>query len=184
MSGLDWSHSVRDIPSAGLDIDRSATSDECGILATELEILGVDGMSVRYRISPAGGGRYRLVGQIDARVVQACVVTLEPVPAKISAPFEVHLVPSEAIAGALSANADEAGTDNLEAPVLEPIVNGVVEVGRIVYEELASQLDPYPRKPDANFDWSDPRGSGDDAHPFAGLARLRTVKDGKNEKEQ
>lgn len=172
MTELDWSHTVRDIPGAGLSTERTATPDECRRIAVLLDILGVEALSVKYRIKPAGGGQYRLSGDLDARVVQACVVTLEPVEARIKSPFEVVLVPAEMLAD--TAKDDDAATDDdLDTPVTEPIENGVIDMGRIIYEELASQLDPYPRRPDASFDWTDEKAEASKTHPFAELARLR-----------
>lgn len=176
MNELDWSHAVRDVPSGGLSTERRATPQQCVAVATLLDIPGVESLVASYRIKSAGGGQYRLAGDIEAQVVQACVVTLEPVGSTIKAPFEVLLVPSELLAAAASGKDDDAAGDDLEAPMTETIENGVIDVGRIVYEELASQLDPYPRRPDASFAWTDERASAAEVHPFAELAKLRGTK--------
>jgi hypothetical protein len=53
----------------------------------------------------------------------------------------------------------------------------VIDVGRLVTEELLSGLDPYPRRADAQFEWSDEKGEAASAHPFAALAKLKKSKD-------
>lgn len=174
MTGLEWTHAIRDVPAAGLAVTRTATTEEAGRVAEMLEILGVEALVATYRIKPVAGGRQRLAGEIKARVVQACVVSLEPVVAEISCPFEVILAPAETLAvRAAAAGDDEAEQDEIDTPLVEPIVNGEVDIGRIVYEELASQLDPYPRRPEASFEWTDGRVTTADVHPFAKLAQLR-----------
>ncbi len=174
MTGLEWTHAMREVPAAGLAVARTATPEEAARVAEALDILGVEALVATYRIKPVPGGRYRLAGEIKARVVQACVVSLEPVVAEISSPFEVILAPAEALAGnTRGPDGDEADADGIDTPLVEPIVNGEVDVGRIVYEELTSQLDPYPRRPDANFEWTDDRLAAADVHPFAKLAHLR-----------
>ena len=175
MTGLEWTHAMRDVPAAGLTVARTATPEEAGRVAKVLDILGVEALVATYRVKPVSGGRYRLAGEIKARVVQACVVSLEPVVTEISSPFEVMLAPAETLAGgARDADGDEVEADGIDTPLVEPIVNGEVDVGRIVYEELASQLDPYPRRPDASFEWADDRVAAADVNPFAKLAHLRS----------
>jgi hypothetical protein len=50
----------------------------------------------------------------------------------------------------------------------------VIDAGRVIFETLAASLDPYPRKPNAEFVWkiekgTDPAAAG----PFAGLSSLK-----------
>ena len=63
-----------------------------------------------------------------------------------------------------------------EPPVrfLEKLERGLIPVGRIVFETLASSLDPYPRREGAAFNWQDPQSAGDKkANPFAALSKLK-----------
>ena len=77
---------------------------------------------------------------------------------------------------------EEAGgpitdADAEESP--EPFTHGAVDVGEAVAEQLALELDPFPRAPGAAFDGfstgSKSVGADDtgDAGPFALLARLK-----------
>jgi hypothetical protein len=58
-------------------------------------------------------------------------------------------------------------------PDEEPMENGAIDVGRVVFEELMSGIDPYPRRPDAHFDWSGDGIEETRDNPFAALSRLR-----------
>lgn len=168
---IDWSCKVDEIGPEGLKSARSASAAERAKIAAELELLALDALSVDIEIKRGSGGRHRLSGRMRADVTQACVVTLEPVRARIDESFAVDFWPPEDI-GPLA----EGEHSVLEVEVPEPIDNGHMAVGRVVYEQLAASVDPYPRQPDANFDGValGPAGLGDKpAHPFAALAKLK-----------
>jgi uncharacterized metal-binding protein YceD (DUF177 family) len=145
-----------------------ATADELENLSAALGVLSVEALDVHYAIELLHQARYRLIGRIDARLTQACVVTLEPVAAKISEPFNVELRP-DVDAPVQTRREDQ---EVLAAEDVEPFDGGEIELGRIVFECLSAAIDPYPRKPDAEFDWQDPKSAGN-AGPFAALAKLR-----------
>jgi len=169
MTPLDWTHVVRDIPAEGLSIERAASSEETTRLAEALGILSVDKLVVRYRLIPRAGGRLALTGSIAAHVTQECVVTLDPVAATLSLPLDAIYTPHVSEAD----SAVEGTLEDLEKPEEEPIENGRIDVGRVVLEELMSGIDPYPRRPDANFDWPGDAAETAGDNPFAALERLR-----------
>lgn len=169
MTPLDWTHAVRDIPSEGLTVERIATTDEAARLAEALGVVSVDTLRARYKLVLHAGGRLALTGTIEAHVTQECVVTLDPVESTVSLPLDVVFTPEAIGADTIS----EATLEDLESPAEEPIENGIVDVGRIAVEELMSGIDPYPRRPDASFDWTDEKGEVASDKPFAALARLR-----------
>ena len=168
----DWAHLVTDIGERGLAASRRATGEESVELARELDILGCEGLSVTYEIKPLGAGRYTFAGTLDADVTQACVVSLEPVPAHVSEAFSIELGP----AGALEDDPAVAGDREVSSiPDVEPIEEGRIDVGTMVFGVLSAALPPYPRKPGAEFDWVDPKAAADPdaASPFAALAKLK-----------
>ena len=111
-----------------------------------------------------------MTGTVDVTVTQTCVVTLEEIECRYSAPLNVEFWPAEMLA--------EEGEDEIDplAADREPIEEGRIDVGRIVYEELASAIDPFPRREGAAFDWEDKEGA-ERTHPFAQLARLKRKED-------
>ncbi len=80
-------------------------------------------------------------------VTQVCVVTVEPFDVEIDEHIKVTFVPEEEMP-----SEKEIGSEfesDLDAPdVLE---NGIVDLGAVITEYLALSLDPYPRKPGAEF---------------------------------
>ncbi|AGK57570.1 hypothetical protein HYPDE_29473 [Hyphomicrobium denitrificans 1NES1] len=164
----DWTHNVADIPEGGLDREREASESERIAIAEDLRLLKLDRLAARYRIKPLADGGYRLSGRVMSAVEQACVVTLDPVADEIDAPFDVEF----------RQQVDRADNDE-EASVLagsdvDSLERGVIPVGRIVRETLSASLDPYPRRPGAEFTWQDPRGiEPKETSPFAVLSQLK-----------
>lgn len=69
---------------------------------------------------------------------------------------------------------DPASQGILDWP--EQIVDGKVDLGPVLYEGLATALDPYPRAKGVEFAWADPAGAGEEAPavgPFAALKQLK-----------
>jgi hypothetical protein len=123
-------------------------------------------------VSPERGGRVHVTGHVRARIGQTCVVTLDPIENEIDEPIDLIFAPPEQIPD-LSDLVDEAAESETEIPdPPEPIINGVIDLGRLATDALFLAVDPYPRRPDAVFDppveTADPMD-----HPFAALKALR-----------
>ncbi len=192
MTVLAWTHQTADVPEHGLSVERTAALEELQALQRALDILACDALQVRYRIKSIGAGGLKLDGRFEARVTQACVVSLKPVADRITGTFEVEFWPAAAArskhnkgsrSGDGDAEAGAAGNDTIDpfAEVeVEAIENGGIDAGRIIYEELASLLNPYPRADGTEFDWQDPKAGPSDAaggnNPFAKLSVLRGKK--------
>lgn len=171
---MEWTHRAADIPERGLDTTRAAREDELAALTVALDIPACRHLGLAYSLRPLGKGRYRLTGEMTAGVTQSCIVTLEPVEAEVRETVDEEFWPEEDITPDIpGAEGDEREALSHTAP--EPIRQGVIDVGRLVYEQLATSLDPYPRSPNAAFSWNeadDQAAPGRDT-PFAALAALK-----------
>ena len=101
-------------------------------------------------------------GKISATITQGCVVTLEPVKNEINADFEAwYTDPSDAVSFAKAKRERELQKQNVEQPMLdewedpEPVVNGKIDLGELVIQHLSLNLNPYPRKEDAEYEHTD-----------------------------
>jgi uncharacterized metal-binding protein YceD (DUF177 family) len=126
--------------------DIVATADERLALARRFGILSVETLSATVRLRRLGGvNLFRLSGSLVADVLQACVVTLVPVPQHIEEEFVMTFTTDDAGDG------DEVVIElNAEDPP-DLIENGVIDMGEAVAEHLALALDPFPRAPGAEF---------------------------------
>jgi hypothetical protein len=165
---LRWAHNIVDIPANGLVSTREATVAERQAITSALGLLALNVLAANYRIRSAAAGANRLSWKLRAEATQACVVSLEPVGARIESDFDVEFRPD------LSEALSDEDLSVLSGPDLERLERGVIPVGRIVFETLSSALDPYPRREDAEFNWRDPHAEEPGkASPFSVLSKLK-----------
>src|SRR5262245_22142767 len=130
---LGWEHRIEDVPEAGLSLERTAEPGECAAIARALDLMACTLLTAQYSITPAAGGRYRLKRRLTAKIEQACVVTLDAVASTISEPFDVCFFPPDALPQRPGGELDlEQEFDP------EPIREGFIAVGRVVFESLAA----------------------------------------------
>jgi hypothetical protein len=150
---------------SGIDLDIEAGVQERQALARRFGLVSLDRLVARARFVVLRAGFVRVEGRYEADVVQACVVSLEPVAACLAESFSI----------AFDAEArDEAGEIDLApgaAEPPEPLRDGVVDIGEAVVQLMAVALDPYPRAPGASLAAGVERAEEDG--PFAALAALR-----------
>ena len=163
-----------------LTLEIEATPAERAALAARFDLLSLDRLVATVDLQPPDlQGRIAVSGRFVADVVQRCVVTLDPVSARVEDEFAVQFA---------ELSDDEAEEDievlvEAEDPP-EPIVDGAVEIGEVIAQHVALALDPYPRCPAASIDAleADLPSDAGTPHPFAALAQLRAkmVGDGQN----
>jgi hypothetical protein len=164
--------SVAQIPDTGLhrDIEAApAIRQAMAALAGLREILSA---RASLDVTPRGGGRFHVAGYVRARVGQTCVVTLDPIENDIDEPIDLMFAPPVQIPE-MADLIDEAAESDADIPdPPEPIVNGVIDLGRVATDALYLAIDPYPRRPDAVFEPPVMAADPED-HPFAALKALQ-----------
>ncbi len=150
--------------------DLMPSAEACTALALVLGISAISDLRFKGTISPVGRTDFVLEADLAARVIQPCVITLEPVVTQIA---------TSVVRRYLAEIAEPTG-DEAEMPdddTAEPLPD-VLDVGAVMAEALALALPDYPRKPDAELGEAVHAGPGvtplrDSAlKPFAGLASL------------
>ena len=162
---------VAQIPDTGLHRDFEADRAAREAIAEAGGLREVLSASASLDVTPKSGGRIHVTGHVRARIGQTCVVTLDPIENEIDEPIDLVLAPPEQIPD-LSDLVDEAAESETEIPdPPEPIINGVIDLGRLATDALFLAVDPYPRRPDAIFE--PPLETADpNDHPFAALKAL------------
>jgi len=163
---------VAQIPDTGLhseiEADR-ATRDAMAAVSGLRDILSA---SASLDLTLEKAGRVHVAGRVRARVGQTCVVSLDPIENDIDEAIDLIFAPPEQIPE-LADLVDEAAESDTEIPdPPEPIVNGVIDLGRLATDALFLAIDPYPRKPDAVFK-SVIEAANPEDHPFAALKALQ-----------
>jgi uncharacterized metal-binding protein YceD (DUF177 family) len=132
-----------------------------------LDLASLDAFTAEMELVPSPVG-WRLSGRIRASLAQTCGITLEPLPVEIDAPFSLTLVESmEEDSEEIIITLDDESPDLIE--------NGQIDLGQYAVEQLALRLDPFPRKPGAEF-VQPPEPA--EISPFAVLKQLRASDEG------
>ena len=139
--------SVEELGDDVVDQQIEADADERAALASRLGLSAIGSLTAALELRrPKSGSLVHVHGAFEAQVVQACVVSLEPVDAHIREAFEAvyTLAPADAMAVE-----QEFSLADDDPP--EPVEGGVIDLGEAVVQQLAVALDPYPRRPDAQL---------------------------------
>ena len=162
----------------GTAVDIVASDGERAALTKRFGFLDLPAFSARVTVDRRIGGQIVVEGRLRGKVVQACVLTLDPVTQELDDAF--RLVFKKDLADERDPESGEAVL-SAHADSPEPLPGNLLDVGEIVAEQLSLAADPYPRRPGAKLEdvLPRPRGGGRKGapeqrrHPFADLAALR-----------
>ena len=171
---LSHSTNLARLGNAGDRIAFAADADQRAAMAAWSEVTALDRFEVQVDMRKTGSDRFELDFTLTVDVVQACVVTLEPVPAHLERKFtrELHfaghirrkLPPESQGEVVLDGDLDEGPEeiDSLHYDLAAPAL-----------EEYVLALEPYPRCPGVEFQ---PPTDGMPAKesPFAALKGLKS----------
>ncbi|WP_425104089.1 YceD family protein [Ancylobacter sp.] len=159
---------VASLPEDGLTLKLTPDAAARAALAKDFGIPGIPALTAEVTLTPGRGGTVHVTGRVDSVVTQTCVVTLEDFDSKVSEPIDLRFAPPEK----LPEIRPGAEIDVSELDLPDPLVDGTIDAGAVAAEFLSLGLDPYPRKPDAEFEVPADPGPAE-ASPFAALAKLR-----------
>ena len=145
-----------------------ASERERKALAERFDLIDIKSLEAKLFVSPERAGlNFAVKGKVMAEVVQRCVVTLEPLPSTIEQNIHVHYSAPEFLVGGGATERD------MEEDDMEPIENGIIDLGELAAQHLGLGLDPYPRKPDlppVEMEFGEPVVAD---NPFAKLVVLK-----------
>ncbi len=173
-SELELSHPL-DVDTVGDDgfaVTVKADDAARARIAGRLGLADLRALTADFRVSPLDGGEVAVEGDLKADGDQICVVTLDPVGFSIRAALSGICVPADSAEN----QRDEFSLEDDETDVLGEISDNTIDLGEIAVQQLALELDPFPRvegaEPPAETQTSDDAESGEDG-PFAALAELK-----------
>jgi uncharacterized metal-binding protein YceD (DUF177 family) len=164
-----------ELPARGRTMNIVATDEELLAIAKRLDLIALRSLEGSVALKPEMGRQISMIGSIRAEIVQNCVITGNPLTTtldfKLNRVFQEDADPFEGL------NNDEEDDDitdpDIEDP--DPIIDGVIDAGEQVVEELALNIPAYPRSPGASIDGIAPEQSETNSAtiPFAALASLK-----------
>ena len=162
----------------GTAVEITASDNERAALVKRFGFLGLPAFSARVTVDRRPGGQIVVEGRLRGRIVQACILTLDPVTQDLDEAFRI--VFKQDLAEERDPESGEALVGaHTDSP--EPLAGNLLDVGEIVAEQLSLAAEPYPRKQGVKLEdvMPKPRRDGRPGrheprrHPFAGLAALR-----------
>jgi hypothetical protein len=156
------------LPREGQTVTIEASPAEREALASLYQLPAIAALTATLRVEPAGRGEARVTGAVHSEFTQICVVSLEPFAATVDEPVDVRFAPR-----AEADSAPRAGRETLTFSLADeddpdPVIDGKIDLGALAAEFFALGLDPYPRKPGAEF--VAPAEPAPPDSPFAALA--------------
>ena len=150
------------VGAADLPFEVEATEAERAAVAARLKIPAVLALSCRWRLrrDPSDAAVLMAAGQLSATVVQTCVVTLEPFESPVAESFRLRFIPADRD----PADEDPESDDEIAYDA------ATLDLGEVTVEQLALNLDPFPRAPGAALATLEEDAP---ASPFAALAARR-----------
>ncbi|MEQ8664361.1 MAG: DUF177 domain-containing protein [Rhodospirillales bacterium] len=146
-------------------------------IAARLDLASLEHLSANLTVQldgdpdAPGTGAY-VEGEVTGRGTQTCVVSLQPVPFDVKVAVQGLFLPADSSEFAR----EELTLDDDEVDVLGEIEAGSVDLGELAIQQLALELDPFPRAEGAEPEWRGDDGANVESagnSPFAALAKLK-----------
>jgi hypothetical protein len=168
-----WSHKLRlhELARGPLEIHLEPNAEERARIAADLGLESLPALSADLRVRPWLEGA-EITGRFRATVEQLCSVSLEAFEQPVGGVIEVRAVPAGS-PGAPGAEPHELELDPDAPDPPDVLESDEIDLAAYVVEHLALEIDPFPRKPGAAFDFEPP------AEPESPFAVLKALKDPK-----
>ncbi len=168
---------IAELPSSGLDIQRTLEEPLRQRLADRLAVKSLNkfAIDISIRMENTRIPRVAVEGSLEATVVQSCSVTLEPIVSQFSIPISLIFKEKAAEPSHLL---EEIDAEEHDPP--EQMIDGQFDVGDILTQLLAVEINPFPRKPGVSLENMlntkarlDRAQDSETDKPFAELAALK-----------
>jgi len=152
------------VPALGSHERIAADERECAALAKRLGLPKLHSLGGLLKAVPWRGGGLKITGTLKAEVDQVSVISLETFTSTLEYAIERYFMP-------LRAGNPSAGDDDVDT-----IEHGIVDLGEILAETMALELDPYPRKQGEVFNDIEESPEPAKVSPFTALSKLKPSK--------
>ncbi len=159
----------------GAGVTRRLVADETTRMriVKALDLASLTSFEAEMSVAPDHVG-WALKGRVKAVAEQVCGITLDPLPVQIDQSFVVRLTEAPSVAnddgGEIEVSLDDDAPDVIE--------DGRIDLGQYAVEQFTLALDPFPRKPGAEFVQPEEPA---EISPFAVLKQFKAAsEDGKS----
>ncbi|MEQ1520513.1 MAG: DUF177 domain-containing protein [Aestuariivirga sp.] len=148
------------VPNLGCHERLAADEKECAALAKRFDLPRIHSLGGLLKVVPWRGGGLKITGTLNARVDQVSVISLETFTSDLEFAIERYFL------------SPRAGQPTAEEDV-DIIENGSVDLGEILAESMALELDPNPRQEGEVFNDFEEHPESAKVSPFTGLSKLK-----------
>ncbi|WP_417694902.1 YceD family protein [Roseibium sp.] len=150
-------------------------------IADAYDLEAIEKLKADLVLKPWGKRGVRVTGTFKTDIRQVCVVTLEPFVSTMKDEVDRTFLPASS-KPRRPRDLNDAGEIEIDLDSIDPpdvMMDGMLDLGALICEQLALNIDPFPRKPGVAF--TPPQSAGeaedmaDEAAPsaFAALAKLK-----------
>lgn len=167
-------YDLTNLPEQGANVTIAPGAEERAQIAAWLNIESLEALKASVKLSRPASGRFLYRAHFDADVVQASVVTLEPVSSHLSADVErsYQLAPNTSRTSRKRTAPPVMALNQEDEDAPELVESPVIDIAAPVLEELSLALDPYPRRDGEAFARPEPAENAPN-NPFAILKTLK-----------
>ncbi|MFA5041641.1 MAG: DUF177 domain-containing protein [Bdellovibrionales bacterium] len=165
---------VSRIPPKGAEENIEAKPNERKALAERFGLVDLPLLTAKVMVTPERQQKVSVSGTLNAKVVQTCIVTLEPIENSLTLEVEAFFVPAECQKTDPKAPLEIELDDDSE-----PFSDGKIDIGELVAQTLGIGIDPYPRKKGATLGSVEFGKKAEKQRPFAKLANVVKTKKNK-----
>lgn len=156
----------------GQELVITADPQERRALEKRLGLVAIESLTAVLKIArEEGSGLVVVRGTVTAQIEQSCIVSFLPVRSSLAFAVERWYGDS-----ASAMDQDEIVIDPEAPDEPDPIQDGVIDLGELVSEELALEINPYPRASEEAQLTAHPGQAAEESGPFSKLAILRPRK--------
>ena len=148
------------VPALGCHERIAADEKECAALARRLGLPKLHSLGGLLKAVPWRGGGLKITGTLNAKIDQVSVISLETFTSIVEYAVERYFLSPR--------GGEPAAEDDVDI-----IENGVVDLGEILAETLALELNPYPRQEDEVFSDIEEPPEPAKVSPFTALSKLK-----------
>lgn len=149
------------VPALGCHERLAADEKECAALAKRFDLPRIHSLGGLLKVEPWRGGGLKINGTLNSKVDQVSIISLEIFTSDLEFAVERYF---------LSPRSGRPDAENDDVDIIE---NGSVDLGEILAETMALELDPYPRKAGEVFNDIEEQPEPAKISPFAALSKLK-----------
>ncbi len=144
--------SVARLPQKGMPVRLVANEKELKLLAKAHALESVLSFKAELVVRKWRSDGIKITGSLTARVIQNCIVSLDLIESAVENMIEAILVPENSKLARIPDPATHELLIDFEGPdAPETFTGDEIDVGALAEEFFELAIDPYPRKPGAEF---------------------------------